>query len=225
MGIDNLEKILLSVANCDSAMAALPDSVRVDVLSVKGEVDRRVKEREEAERKRESERREAEEKADKARRAKAAKILCKATWAERVPLNRRFALCESIGKAFVGFDGQERDQTKWVDRVEVCPIDLVRGFMGPYWGYYVDRIDAAFKERITPILEACCDAARVREIGIGFEFFHITKHGNRPFRILTYDVDNDGHVQITGRSEPKTWEQHRADLKAEFAQEGDADSE
>lgn len=227
MSIEQLESVLLSVANCDHAMAALPDAVRAEILSVKGDAERRVKERDEAERKREMVRREAEEKAERALQAEFEKYLCKGTWGERVPLYRRFALCESIGKAFVGFCGQERDPAKWVDRVEVCPIDLVRGFMGPYWGYY--GMHNPFKEAaylIREILEAESVGRAARKIRSSFGVFNIEKHDlERKFVILSYTVDADWNVKVTGRSEPMTWEKHRAALKAEFAHEGDADPE
>lgn len=225
MSIDNLEEILLSVDNCDSAMAALPDSVRAEILSVKGEVDRRVKEREEADCKREMERREDEEKAEKAWQAELAKYSCKGTWGERVPLIRRFVLCESIGKEFVGH--QISNPTHWVDRVETCPIDLVRGFMGPYWGYYgmLNPLGNAFK-RIKDVIDAEGTSQLPMTIRYNFGSFSIDdKINNRPFVILSYTVDADGNVKVTGRSEPMTWDQHRAALKAEFAHEGDADPE
>lgn len=226
MSVDRLESVLLSVANCDHAMAALPEDVRASVLSVKGEVEMRVKEREADERKREIERRETDEKAEKARHAELAKYLCKGTWSERVPLSRRFAMCETIGKKFVGFYGQEKDPSKWEDCKQVCSVDLIRGFMGPYWGYYdYIGIDEAFKRTVKPILEACDDFDRMMRIRSEFDFFHVTNHGNAPFRILTYEVGPGEHVRVIGRGEMKTWEQHRAALKAEFAQDGDADPE
>ena len=223
MSIDNLEEILLSVANCDSAMSAMPDSVRAEILSVKGEVDRRVKDREEADRKIEIERREADE---KARQAESAKYLCKGSWGERVSLYRRFALCESIGKEFVGH--QISNPTHWVDRVEICPIDLVRGFMGPYWGYYdgmTNPLKGAY-QRIKDVIDAEGTSQLPMTILYNFGSFPIDdKINNRPFVILSYTVDAEGEVRVTGRGEMKTWEQHRAALKAEFAQEGDADPE
>lgn len=225
MSIEELEAVLLGVAKCDSAMAALPESVRAEIDSVKGDVERRVKEREETERKWELARRKAEAKAEKERIALKAKFLCKGTWGERVPLNRRFALCESIGKVFVGCCGQEFDPSKREDRVEFCPIDLVRGFMGPYWGYYGMRnpLKEAY-QRIKEILEAEGTWKLAARIEYHFDVFHISKN-DRPFVILSYTVEADGNVHVTGRSEPMTWEQHRAALKAEFAQDGDADPE
>lgn len=227
MSIEGLEAVLLGVAKCDSAMAALPESVRAEIDSVKGEFERRVKEREETERKLELARRKAEAEAEKERISLEAKYLCKGSWGERVPLIRRFALCESIGKKFIGYCGQERDPAKWVDRVDYCPIDLVRGFMGPYWGYYgqANPLKEAYK-RIRSVLEAEGTKQTGVRIDNGFGFFKIRpEEKDRPFVILSYTVEADGNVHVTGRSEPMKWEQHRAVLKAEFAQEGDADPE
>ena len=70
-----------------------------------------------------------------------------------------------------------------------------------------------------PVMEAKTKDELPTCIRCDWNFFEIYRNyvAEFPFRILTYEVGADGNIEITGRSEAKTWQEHCADLKKEFA--------
>ena len=216
-----IEELVLSLAENEESMAALTDDQRKFVLSYKKENEERIKaERNERERKDRAFKK-AEERLKAERRNLFDKLLCKGTWGELVPPDRRFCLCERDGKRFVGFCGQEDDPTKWKDKLEYCVIDIVRGYTSPYWGYYDlmnNHLKAWYKERMHAILSAETEDERAEIIIHDFNFFNIDdEERNDKFRILDYEVDGNGNVTVVGRSKDMTLKQHQEALKREFA--------
>ena len=206
----NSEEIILAIAEDPDAMKALPENIRVAIRDFYNLQAKRIQEEKKRREKFEKEqaKREAEEKAKK--EADMNKLLCKNEWGCRVPVERRFCLCERE------YSNKERYQ-------DFCVIDIVRGFKSPYWGYYLrtyefEVLKAWYCERLLPVLSAKTDEERYRVIRNGFDCFEIRPEEKEwKFRILKYEVDNDGYVKIIEKSEAKTWEEHRNDLEKEFA--------
>ena len=109
----NKDEILLQIASNKDALSILPKSICDELIAFKRLHENHVLKEHEMERDavkaREVERKKWQEKVDK--------LFCRGQWGERVPRNRRFALCR---REFSG-------RTEW------CAIDLVRGYMSPYW--------------------------------------------------------------------------------------------
>lgn len=148
-------------------------------------------------------------------------LLCIGSWGEKVPLERRFALCESTGK-------RRNDPSKdFEDVTEYCAIDLVRGYMSPYWGYYMywGEPSASYCNRVRPIIDAKTESDRIHFIQGEWNFFEAS-HDARKFRVLEYTVKdlncNDTYgtpkfeVTITGRSPLRTFKEHQDLLRKEF---------
>ena len=132
-------------------------------------------------------------------------------------MSSRFALCERRWRRFIGFRGYEADPSLWQEEAEWCAIDLVRGYKSPYWGYYGDP-SLFVKNRIKPLLEANTVSKLVQRISCDWNFFSVCQEDlEKPFCILSYDVNQDGNsIIITGRSEYKTFEEHKDALKQEI---------
>lgn len=215
--LNDLEPLLLEVAKCDAALTALPENVRSRILKFKeAEKERILTEAKwiEEELKREEER-------ERKRLEKAAKerdeFFCKGDWGEKIPLNRRFALCKRMGKRFVGWCGQENDPSKWEAEEQFCAIDLVRGYMSPYWGYYYTssgKYLPFYKERIKPILEAQSNEEIVQHIRSDWNSFKLETQDDC-FSVLSYSISGDSII-LTGESPVKRLAKHQKDLKKEF---------
>lgn len=217
----NLGKIMLEVAECEQALAALPEDVRKQILGFKTQNSERISKALKAE----EEQRKAEEAYRRKRKEEEEqeknKLLCKGAWGEKIPLHRRFALCKRMGKRFTGWCGQENDTAKWVDEVKYCAIDLVRGYMSPYWGYYLTsashKAQPFYDDRIRPILEADSEEKLVRKIRVDWNFFKIKTEDDN-FSVLDYDIVN-GQIIEKGESPVKTLQEHQEALKKEFIHE------
>lgn len=224
------DDLILKIAD-SPALEALPSEVREEILRLKREHDRR-------EATLEKERKDEEIRVRKERLDMERKLLCLGEWGEKVPLKRRFALCERIGKRFVGHIGQEGDPTKWEDEVQYCAIDLVRGIMSPYWAYFgastkQGQLDAFYNERVRPALEKTGDDL-VTFLSCEWNFFRIDDqpgHEKIKFQVLDYDVEKDvgipfayakkyDKVVVIGKSEPMTWREHMDALRKEFKSNG-----
>lgn len=217
----NKDLILLEIAKNREAMSALPQNVQKQLLDFKkkhrDEVlweqahKKRLEEEAEKERKKQAER----------ERRERNKLLCKGEWGEKVPLERRFVLCERDGKRFVGMIGQERNPAAWVPEKECCAIDLVRGYKSPYWGYFGNgRLggEEFVKQRIKPVLEAKTKADLVWFLSREYDFFELRpEEKEEKFCVCTYSFSP--HFTITGRGEYKTLAEHQADLKREFCKD------
>lgn len=210
-----LSSIILKVEECEAAMSALPDDIRKAICEF-GASNRELILKKEAERKaKEIRLREAEE----AQRIKVQKemdgLLCKGDWGENVPRARRFALCYKKINHFVGHIGQESQDDKWVPHGEYCPIDLVRGYMSPYWGYFGGGADHCWRERIKPIMDSSDDYLLCKAIRIDWNFFKL-KDKYDDFSVCEYSVDDNGHVTILQIGESKPLKDHQDDLRKEF---------
>lgn len=215
--LDNIETLLLEIAKCEAALAALPKEVRSRILKIKEAEEKRIL----AEAKREEEWRKREEEKKRKQREKELKeqnkLLCKGEWGEKIPLKRRFALCKRISKRFVGWCGQEKDPSKWEAEEQYCAIDLVRGYMSPYWGYYCTsraKYLPFFEERIKPILDAQSWDEIVGNICRNWNFFKVEKEDDS-FSVLSYSMSGDSIV-LEGESAVKKLAEHQKDLKKEF---------
>ena len=143
------------------------------------------------------------------------KLLRPEPWVPKVPVLRRFALCaRPAGKDRFPYEPE---------RTEIyCAVDLVTGFMSPYWGYYGydDYLTPFFTQRIHPLLKARDENELYSHIKADWNFFHIDERslGNDlKFSVLQYKFDEKTkHVEILGRSKPMTWKNHRESLKKEF---------
>lgn len=215
-------ELLVAIGDNKTALDALPDDLRNAVLAAK-------KEKEENDRRMSKAEREARKKAEEEalrRRKKEEKerkdLLCIGTWAENIPRNRRFALCERdwkrYGKYVRGCFGREV-----VPCIELCAVDIVRGYTSPYFGYFCGegveqhQLRNWWEQRLQPVIEAKTNDEFLARIRCDWDSFHIYNNLPFPFRTLTYEVGDDGNIKITGRSESKTWQEHRADLEQEFA--------
>lgn len=224
------EETVLRIAE-SAAFEDLPEDVRIDILNEKKSIEDRRFAFEKA-------RFDEIKRTEKLRLEKKTKLLCLGEWGEKVPLKRRFALCERIGKRFVGHIGQEGDPTKWEDEVQYCAIDLVRGIMSPYWAYFgastkQGQLDAFYNERVRPALEKTGDDL-VTFLSCEWNFFRIDDqpgHEKIKFRVLDYDVEKDvgipfayakkyDKVVVIGKSEPMTWREHMDALRKEFKSNG-----
>lgn len=220
-------ELVAAIGDNEAALNALPDDLRNAVLAAKKEKeesDRRMAEAEREARKREDEK-------ERARRDKERKeLLCIGTWAEDIPRNRRFALCERDWKRYAEYvtgGWRYNDPHELVPVKELCAVDIVRGYTSPYFGYYCGDGEAPhqlrswWKQRLQPVIEAETEDDCLKCIRAEWNFFHIYNdcpdEPPFPFRILTYEVGDDGDIKITGRSEAKKWQEHRADLEKEFA--------
>lgn len=203
------EEIILAVSKNTSAMESLSDEVRREVNDFVRENEERIKREKENRRKQEELAEKACERLNQQEEARRKRLLCIGEWGEKVPRNRRFALCEKARST----DGKP----------EYCAIDLVRGAMSPYWGYYgttypIDSMRQFYHKNIKPILEADGEAELVSKLSYDWDFFFIKDETDlkTQFSVLTYDVDENGVVKILSKSEPKTWVEHMNALKKEF---------
>ena len=205
----NSDEIILAIAENPDAIKALPKDIRVAIRNFNNLHAKRIQEEKERREKLEKERakRLAKEKAEEEKEMN--KLLCKNDWGCRVPVERRFCLCEK----------ESGNRQRYED---FCVIDIVRRFKSPYWGYYCrtyefEVLKAWYRERLLPVLSAKTDEARYRAIRNDFDFFEIRPEEKEwKFRILKYEVDNDGNVKIIEKSDAKTWAEHRNDLRLEF---------
>lgn len=215
-------EILSAIGDNKTALDALPDDLRNEVLAVKKEKEERDRRMAEAER-------EAQKKADEKERVRRDNerkdFLCIGTWAENIPRNRRFVLCERDWKRYGEYVRGSSSEREVVDCIKLCAVDIVRGYSNPYFGYYGGDGEAPhqlrwwWKERLQPVIEAETEDKFLTRIRCDWNFFKLypAHEADYPFRILTYEVGDDGDIKITGRSESKTWQEHRADLEKEFA--------
>jgi len=203
----NRDLILLAVAKNSEAMSALPQIVQEQILDFKKTHEKEIL-RKEAERKRLEEEAEKErERRFEAQRKERDRLLCKGEWGEKVPLERRFVLCE-------------RDPEIWNQEKHYCAIDLVRGYKSPYWNYYDYGLpgEEFVKQRIKPVLEAETETDLVKFMSREYNFFNFLDYEkNDKFCVCTYSFSP--HFAITGRGEYKTLAEHQADLKREFCED------
>lgn len=218
---------ILRIAGNKKALDALDEETRGDILELRTEIEARKRNEEE-----ETRRRKAEEELDRRRREadmenKRREFLCVGQWGEKVPPERRFALCKRISKRFEGTCERERkDPSKWVDEEEWCAIDLVRGYKNPYFGYWRywqdNGIHQIWKENIGPILNLfrinAMQAAADR-ISMDWNFFDIgDDEKDWQFWVMDYEVGDDGRVKITGDGKYglATFKEHQRKLREEF---------
>lgn len=216
------EELILKIAECD-AVDSLPPELRAEVLAVKKRVDGFKEEMRAAEEKERLERAQ-ELKRDRKR------LLCSGEWGEKVPRNRRFALCKQVNT----YRGVARNET--YDRVDYCAVDLVRGYMSPYFGYYgvegQKQMDAFYNERIRPVLETKSEDELIKILRSEWDTFKInnTREASK-FQVIDYEVEKGtgyrfgyfdwkkeptDKVVMLGESSLMTWEEHRDALKKEF---------
>lgn len=218
-------ELLAAIGNNKAALDVLPDNLRNAVLAAKKEKEESDRRMVEARKKAESEEQRKREKEELLRREREEKetmdCLCLGTWAENIPRNRRFALCVRDWKRFS--DNIYNDEL--VNCIERCAVDVVRGYMNPYFGYFCGdgmeqhQLKSWWEQRLKPVIEAKTKNEFLTRIRNDWDFFKIYQEGETefPFRILTYKVDEKGTITITGESKTKTWQEHRADLEREFA--------
>lgn len=214
-------ELLLEVSKNGMAMSALPENIQSEISEFASREEKRIQAESERRKRIEEEGRKENERRKKALDKERRELLCIGQWGERVPRNRRFALCERVGERFVGFSGEERDPSKWKDEIQYCAIDMVRGFTSPYWAYYgySDHKTPFYTECIKPVLEAKTEDELVAQIRHNWNFFNVEKGNkgdNKPFCILEYVIDDMGYVKVTGKSETKTFWEHQEDLRREF---------
>lgn len=218
------EHVMAEVEKNAVAMAALDETLRSAIFSFCREKEKRDLEeattaRKVAEAKEAIRRRSAKEYLKERN-----DLLCIGDWGERVPFQARFALCTRTGKRFVGCPGQEKDLSMWKDIPEYCAVDLVRGFTGPYWGYYSEQDDskvmsAYYNSRILPILDAIGGDEEwlLTVIRKGFGVFSMEGRDlSDPFGVIKYMIDSAGMVVVKSIGEKKTLEEHQEELKMEF---------
>lgn len=215
----NRDLIFLEIAKNSEAMSALPQTVQEQILDFKKKNEEEVL-RKEAERKRlEEEAAKERERRSEAQRKESDKLLCKGKWGEKVPLERRFVLCEKDGKRYVaGYHSwDDKDPENWVPEKQYCAIDLVRGYKSPYWNYFGCGLpgEEFVKRRIKPVLEAKTESDLVRFLRSEYDFFNVEdREKDEKFCVCTYSFSP--YFTITGRGEYKTLAEHQADLKREF---------
>ena len=198
-------KLLAEIAKCDKVMHELSEELRAEINRFKDEeTERLIKER----KKREKEEARDRKKQEKLMKKRNDELLCKGTWAEHLPLKDRFVLCECDGPRFV--DHPE-------EKMSYCAIDIVRGYMAPYWGYYgySDRVTPFYEYKLKPLFAAKDDEDKLADrIDCDFNFFKIAEPRNDvPFRVLDYVIGKDGFVNIIRKSKTKRLAQHQQDLR------------
>lgn len=216
-------EILVRVSEIEGAMEALPDDVKEEVIKAVKEYKSELKADEERAKNAQNK---ADEEYDKAMAEKSKMLLCRGTWAENVPRNRRFVLCSRKRQQFFGDSWERNNPEKWGMETEYCAIDLVRGYTAPYFGYYstrrgFDSLNKFYTEKIKPLLEEKIERNLVNRISSDFNFFDIDKECM--FSVIDYTVSDDGKVEVVKESEPMTFDEHLKLLKEEFAKENDSD--
>ena len=219
----NTDAILLQeILTCEEVMACLTGDVKQNAMEFLTRIEKERKGKES--RLKESEHTKAQREAEEF--AVCSKYLCSNHWGEKVPDIKRFAICKRLGKRFEGYCGQENYPNMWEAEVQFCAIDLVRGYMAPYWGYYggfyseYDKMMPFFKNKILPILNATSDFEKATFIQGNFDFFSIIEKSQinpTPFHIINYEIVSDGEIKVIDESPARTWEEHRELLKAEYA--------
>ena len=118
-----------------------------------------------------------------------------------------------------------KDPNKWENIKECCAIDLLRGFMSPYWGYYVvisDMVElqakAFYKKRVSKVMYAKTDDELCKVLDYEWNFFKFDDYNeiNPKFGILDYIIDSKGEFTILGVSEYKTLAEHQEDLRRKY---------
>lgn len=216
------EQIILKIADSPS-FETLDTELQSEILAIKKEHDEFL---ENQEREKEAK----NEHLEKEKAKKRQKLLCIGQWGEKVPFKRRFVLCHQ-SNVYSTYSGGPNERTE--RREDYCAVDLVRGYMSPYFGYFGTstdqwKMDAFYNERIRPILEAKDEKELLDFLESEWNFFKINDtHRGEKFHVLDYDVEKDtGHpwayakvadkVIVKGESPLMTWEQHRDALRKEF---------
>lgn len=224
MDLWDIEDIILALNKNEKALEALDNASREKVKKFASDTEKRLKK--EAEARKKAEQRSAREIAE--RKEKQQKKYCEllglniGEWVRNIPKERRFALVQRIGKEYRGNAlNAWKDKDGWVDKVQLCAIDLARGFMSPYWDYYGWGSPgvAFFRERLKPIFDTKTDDELAHRIEMDWDFFHVNKnYKGTKFAIVDYTiVGEDGNdIVINGHGPYKTLKQHFNDLKKEF---------
>ena len=148
-------------------------------------------------------------------------------WVRNIPKYKRFVIAVKDGKRFTGLNCQSelKDPNKWENIKECCAIDLLRGFMSPYWGYYVvisDMVElqakAFYKKRVSKVMYAKTDDELCKVLDYEWNFFKFDDYNeiNPKFGILDYIIDAKGEFTILGVSEYKTLAEHQEDLRRKY---------
>lgn len=203
-----LENIVMAVVDNEAAMSALSEDVRNAIIGHKKLLEKKTLLVQQSE----EELRELHEEKER----EIDRLLCRGTWGEKVPLHRRFVLCE-------------RDLTptdySYGKKHEYCAVDLVRSVFAPYWGYYCTTSEygdmkKCYKEKLKPLYDAKTTDELLNVIRSNYDFFNadstLTK---QPFRIVVYGTTTDGEFEVVGRSGLKTLQEHQKNLMWEFENE------
>lgn len=147
-------------------------------------------------------------------------------WVRNIPRKERFVIAVRDSEHFIGWSGDEKnDPSKWVSVESCCAIDILRGYMSPYWGYYGDteytsvsrQVELFYKERVSKIENAKNEDRLVTVIDCNWNFFYINNdYKDTKFAILDYEIDENGNVKILGRSDYKTFSEHQKDLIGKY---------
>ena len=148
-------------------------------------------------------------------------------WVRNIPKYKRFVIAVKDGKRFTGFNctSELKDPSNWKDIKECCAIDLLRGFMSPYWGYYDvinDMVElqakAFYKKRVSKVMYAKTDDELCKVLDYQWNSFKCDDDNeiNLKFGILDYIIDSKGEFTILGVSEYKTPAEHQEDLRKKY---------
>lgn len=197
------DDLLVRVLKADGVAERLPEGLRDEAYKWLSENEARLEEErrlaEEAEKEAEKERTRRESELESA----LDELLCRGTAWSNVMRKFRFALCRrSVDGAY-------------------CAVDLARGYMSPYWGYWGGDLCATkfYTSQISPVLTAVCDEELARLIEHDWNFFEVAEH--EKFSVVDYTVV-DGKVHVNGLGPEMTLKEHQRAMEEKYGLGGEA---
>lgn len=188
----------------DETLATLPEAIRNAIAARRSEISETKRKAEEEKRKAEVARRAIEEKEMKENH----KLIYPTKWASNIPRNRRFVMAWRKCRV-------RNLRNELVDEIEYCPIDVLRGYSAPYFGYFkYVGVNAAWREGLHDAIFSHTDIELLKVIKSEYDFFRL-EYDDKYFGICEYEVV-DGVFRVTNHLPCKSLEEHQKDLKREF---------
>ena len=130
-------------------------------------------------------------------------------WADKVPINERFVVMKIRNEYYQCQKLYERD--------DYCPIDLLRGYTAPYFGYYGSGLRHCHIEIMKDLL--CLRGLELwKFVGAEFHFFRLSDKEKltKKMSIVSYSVGDDGSVKELHVGQPLTFHEHFKALELKY---------
>lgn len=129
-------------------------------------------------------------------------------WADKVPLNERFVVMKKRSKYY--------QCQKLCERDDYCPVDLLRGYTAPYFGYYGNGLRHCVIETMSELFKReGIDLWKF--VSSEFNFFKLSGNAlDDKMSAVSYTVGDDGSVKELYVGPPMTYYEHFKALEAKY---------